>query len=214
MNRCGNRVTSADGFTLIELLIVIAIIAILALIAIPNFLEAQTRGKISRVHSDMRTMGIALEAYFVDFNVYIPGLTHVENLFGVTRAQTTDEGAMTHYVYSRLTTPLAYLTTIPLDPFTITSGAVAGGSTDRPYRGYWYWDYQWDSATNATDRQIVQNGFNWVLRGWGPSRAGTNPWEYEILRDRSLINVYDPTNGTISTGFIMRTNKGVYPEGR
>ena len=36
------------GFTLIELLIVIAIIAILALIAIPNFLEAQTRSKVSR----------------------------------------------------------------------------------------------------------------------------------------------------------------------
>ena len=56
------------GFTLIELLIVIAIIAILALIAIPNFLEAQTRAKVSRVKADMRTLGGACEAYTVDWN--------------------------------------------------------------------------------------------------------------------------------------------------
>jgi len=58
------------GFTLIELLIVVAIIAILAAIAVPNFLEAQVRAKVSRVLSDLRTVSLGLEAYTVDNNTY------------------------------------------------------------------------------------------------------------------------------------------------
>ena len=58
------------GFTLIELLIVVAIIAILAAIAVPNFLEAQTRSKVSRVRSDQRSMATAIETYYVDNNEY------------------------------------------------------------------------------------------------------------------------------------------------
>src|SRR5260221_4163367 len=60
------------AFTLIELLIVVAIIAILAAIAVPNFLEAQTRAKVSRVKADMRASVTGLEAYHVDYNRYIP----------------------------------------------------------------------------------------------------------------------------------------------
>ncbi len=58
------------GFTLIELLIVVAIIAILAAIAVPNFLEAQVRAKVSRAKSDMRTIATALESYASEYNAY------------------------------------------------------------------------------------------------------------------------------------------------
>jgi len=59
-----------QGFTLIELLIVVAIIAILAAIAIPNFLAAQVRSKVSRSKAELRTFATALESYQVDNNVY------------------------------------------------------------------------------------------------------------------------------------------------
>lgn len=56
------------AFTLIELLIVVAIIAILAAIAVPNFLEAQVRAKVSRARADMRSAATAIEARAVDKN--------------------------------------------------------------------------------------------------------------------------------------------------
>jgi prepilin-type N-terminal cleavage/methylation domain-containing protein len=63
-------IRSNGAFTLIELLIVVAIIAILAAIAVPNFLEAQTRAKFARAKSDMRTIATALEGYRIDTNKY------------------------------------------------------------------------------------------------------------------------------------------------
>src|SRR6186997_2434592 len=60
------------AFTLIELLIVVAIIAILAAIAVPNFIEAQTRSKVSRTKADMRALATAIESYMTDYNRYPP----------------------------------------------------------------------------------------------------------------------------------------------
>ena len=45
---------------MIELLIVVAIIAILAAIAVPNFLAAQTRAKVSRIRNDLRVTAMGM----------------------------------------------------------------------------------------------------------------------------------------------------------
>ena len=50
----------------------VRIIAILAAIAVPNFLEAQTRSKVSRIKADMRSLATAIEAYRTDYNSYHP----------------------------------------------------------------------------------------------------------------------------------------------
>jgi prepilin-type N-terminal cleavage/methylation domain-containing protein len=54
------------GFTLIELMIVVAIIAILAAVAIPNFLRARDRSRVSACLSQMVHLGTAAQDYIVE----------------------------------------------------------------------------------------------------------------------------------------------------
>ncbi len=89
------------AFTLIELLIVVAIIGILAAIAVPNFLNAQIRAKVSRVQADQNAYATAMESYFVDH-----GRSAIDN----------------NRLYM-LTTPVSYIAGLNPDPF---APAVAG----------------------------------------------------------------------------------------
>lgn len=167
----------AFAFTLIELLIVVAIIAILAAIALPNFLEAQTRSKVARTKSDLRTIATALEAYHVDNKAY----PQAAAIFPPQRLHP-------------LTSPVAYITSLPIDPF-------AGGG---PMRVYFY---------GAMDLTAASR---WLLAGRGPDlKSSTNPIEFypgwqEGLFLGQVVNfdymIYDPTNGTVSWGDVYRAS--------
>jgi prepilin-type N-terminal cleavage/methylation domain-containing protein len=60
------------SFTLLELLFVVAVIAVLAAIGVPNFLEAQTKSKMTRTMSDMATISAAVRAYAAQYDAYPP----------------------------------------------------------------------------------------------------------------------------------------------
>jgi type II secretion system protein G len=205
------------GFTLIELLIVVAIIAILAAIAIPNFLAAQTRAKVTKVKGEFRTLATAIEAYYVDqstYPIHISG-TYVQNgVFG--------KDAYGSYRFDVLTTPVAYISSIPEDPFGETAGA--GGTVAS---GVSYFLYTWDrfqSATNSvgTPFTAIWHAGYWGLRDRGPDRTWNGyidpnntglgnqqvwyDYPYCIQGDVTLLS-YDPSNGTISRGDIYRTSK-------
>ncbi len=199
------------AFTLIELLIVVAIIAILAAIAVPNFLEAQTRSKVSRAIADMRSLATALEAYAVDNQKYVFDL---------------DSRGWPWYMTDPITTPIAYMTsgsTIE-DLFRVGSSEVArfGDATIR----YRYINYEANRGTGwkpspfpgpffnrwvgPISDTVIQDALEeygaWKISSAGPDqRANTTTTSGADFFFGELL--YDPTNGTISNGDIVRSQK-------
>lgn len=222
------------GFTLIELLIVVAIIAILAAIAIPNFLEAQVRAKVSRVRSDLRSISAAVEAYCIDTNQYPAQRAGQYSINATLPAASADNSnardrstfaclelcqvAGAHFLI--LTTPVSYITSIPADPFADTkrtnfgyANAVDKGwimwsygpDTDETYKSQI--DYEFED-TGQPESQMINLEKFWAEQTiYNPFI--TNPLPGLLFFDgRSTQNptalTYDPTNGSVSDGDLWR----------
>ncbi|MCX7048888.1 MAG: prepilin-type N-terminal cleavage/methylation domain-containing protein [Candidatus Sumerlaeota bacterium] len=188
------------AFTLIELLIVIAIIAILALIAIPNFLEAQTRSKIARAMADMRSLSVAVEAYYIDYNSYIMS---AHDCSGFAKTPFT---AMAHQNrfgwYAALTTPVAYITAIPRDPFSQAEPLVMPGPK---YYLFYSGNFEENDTAPKTVYAMVCVGPDLVNNLYNLLAADTARMDINYVNtDKTHDLPYDPSNGTISGGDIFR----------
>lgn len=206
------------GFTLIELLIVVAIIAILAAIAVPNFLEAQTRSKVSRVKADMRSLAIAIEMYRTDGNCYPSNEGYIEWSGFPTSPWRNKLGC--------LTSPVAYFGSIPYDVFGGVYAMLFPGPSSRilsPDNWYYYTDYWPGGAYWAKGythgrfygspvggasywrhpaNNMVDGVDAWMMISAGPHRF----WYMDTPSGTidGFSTAYDPTNGTVSFGSIAR----------
>ncbi len=195
-----------SGFTLIELLIVVAIIGILAAIAVPNFLNAQMRAKIAHVQSDFKAFATTMEMYQMDNNMYPPP-----------------------FKLNALTTPIAYLSSVPQDIFPpsydLKSGGNQGGgpfATVSWYRyvygtnnqdvggseglvtaqcaDYWAYFPPFLLRGEAVSRANAEGcPTTWLIKSFGPN-VGTNSLCGNNGDDCTFR--YDSTNGLISIGDI------------
>ncbi len=169
------------GFTLIELLIVIAIILILISIALPNFLEAQLRAKATKAKAEIRSLGIAVESYYLDFKIYPP--ESEDNPYQRARSEAG---------LFWLTSPIKYMSAIPSDPFgDATKGTITV--------------YEMGGIEAVTTRCKI------CLETWAIFTRGPDYNEDQIVSDHPHYGMYDnsvdsysPTNGTRSAGDIFQ----------
>ncbi len=168
-----------QGFTLIELLIVVAIIGILAAIAVPNFLNAQTRAKIARVYADVDAQGTALEQYRLDHNFYPPSRVTPPRL-------------------RKLSTPFPYIASVPRDIFANKldpQQAPAAGFfhyVDRHTEEAWfradYHSYLSNLQTSPNINLEIPGGLAWHIRSVGPDQDLDHGFPYDV------------SNGLVSNG--------------
>lgn len=184
--RSRSRVTT-QAFTLIELLIVVAIIGILAAIAVPNFLNAQTRAKVARVEGDFKALSTALEMYRTDRSVYPPFMP---------AAGPNDWG---RWGLIKLTTPVSYIGSSLLeDPFMRQKDATNHpGTSYGPPFFYIYHDRPTALAAGFWTNYDPEKKYECFVVSYGPDGLyyhGSGPYNWLIS--------YNPSNGLYSWGNI------------
>jgi type II secretory pathway pseudopilin PulG len=179
--------------------------------------ESRQRAQVARVRNDLRMLAVAIEAYYIDNNMYpayAMGAQSLNSYLGKGTAAAQMPGfRVPSAKLATLTTPIAYITGLPTDVFSTSTKAT-----------YAYWSIvggQTDPAGKIVPKPApgAPAIVGWILVSPGPDG------DYDLLGEWDVYDpaieqpsprllggankkgdsfTYDPTNGTVSNGDIWR----------
>ncbi|MBE7488188.1 prepilin-type N-terminal cleavage/methylation domain-containing protein [bacterium] len=214
------RCSRSGGFTLIELLIVIAIILILISIALPNFMEAQVRARLTNTRGCLQAYRVANEAYQADFRTYIPDVDGGE-IEPTTKRSWASLWARGRKIncdmvgelcsFAMLTTPIQYIKQLCYDPFLAQQ---KDPRISKPYSLPEYTSYL--SGSKQRKMWAEQYGLRYSILSRGPDLdidvgSYDHLWWYlgaHIHHSMGFPVIYSATNGTYSSGDMVVSNRG------
>jgi hypothetical protein len=181
-----DRILKFLAFTIIAILIFSFAFPSLEL----YFGSSHRRKKLPRVRDDMRILATALDSYFIDHEVFPPGVPFSDMVPG-TASRLPKSGEHLLTIPSAITTPVAYLSMLCVDVF----------QRDRSLGlGFAYY----------TD------GKGWILFSPGPDQDydiadPAHVYDSDTTQPSPLLIggpwTYDPTNGTESSGDVWRVKQ-------
>jgi len=213
------------------------LLGLVACYPLSGYFEAQTRAKVARARTDMRSLATALEGYAVDcmrYPAFAVGDKSVNGALGAKvaasalpsfrlpepPAEATGEWQLWpelkdhNLSFMTLTTPVAYITAYSRDPFSPQSKAT-----------FVYWSVcpgQADPSGKVLPPDYRATGIGWILVSPGPDGDYdlANEWDvYDPTVSQPSLRLlagtnkkgsaftYDPTNGTVSNGDIWRVKQ-------
>ena len=174
-----------------------------------TMLRPHTRGKVSRCQNDMRTLAVALDAYFVDHNTYPRDHTAMGHDADLRWEPWTNEPETEVGLYY-LTTPKAYAQVVVSDPFNYDERALDGSHPGKYSRLTYTLASGYDNSLHG-----ARNVHAYLLCGYGPDME-SSPFNVQSWPSsgtaRASLAWYSPTNGTKSAGDLYRFG-GSYRQG-
>lgn len=165
------------------------------------FISTSTRAPVSVARHEMRSIATAFESYYIDYNSYPESVPMMDMIKTPTEREYARALGLRTYDFEALLPPEGterYLPEQKYDPF-----GLEGNKTPFAY------------ARMNTLELNVSPGFDgadwWVLYSTGPDRdynlrlpQYVTGADGKFSRDESGRVAYDPTNGTFSSGDILR----------
>jgi Tfp pilus assembly protein PilE len=188
MRRFEWREADTRGFTMIELTTVGIMILILISIALPNFLEAQIRARVTAAQSDATLLSQCLEEYYIANRAY--PANRVEKLPDGGLAGDGDAD-LRGYALTALTTPVVYLSTLLLDPFFVENES-------RKVHDYINF-VDWTGGPISRETLGGRGSAAYLVGSVGPDRL---PITVCAKRPATSLS-YSPSNGSVSPGDIL-----------